>query len=167
MMKVLASFFGGLMALVVVAGEGHTAEIGKHGDWTVFRSDSGENACYLGSVPTRDEGDYTRRGDIYVLVTHWPASGKLDVVSVEAGYDYKSGSDVTVRIGAQSFKMFTHKGNAWAETEALDKQLVQAMKKGATMVVTGFSWRGTKTTDTYSLAGFTAAYNAARKACGL
>jgi hypothetical protein len=37
--------------------------------------------------------------------------------------------------------------------------------KGAAMVVVGTSERGTKTTDTYSLKGFTAAYGAISKAC--
>jgi hypothetical protein len=35
------------------------------------------------------------------------------------------------------------------------------------MIVKGTSSRGTLTTDTYSLSGFTAAFNAISKACGL
>jgi hypothetical protein len=35
------------------------------------------------------------------------------------------------------------------------------------MIITGFSSRGTKTIDTYSLSGFTAAYTAIGKACGV
>lgn len=46
-----------------------------------------------------------------------------------------------------------------------DRKLVKAMKAGSKMVVVGYSSRGTKTTDTYSLSGFTAAYNAISKAC--
>ena len=41
------------------------------------------------------------------------------------------------------------------------------MRKGRTMVVTGTSTRGTLTTDTYSLSGFTKASRAIAKACGL
>ena len=41
------------------------------------------------------------------------------------------------------------------------------MAKGRQLIVTGYSSRGTKTTDTYSLAGFTAAYKAIGKACGV
>jgi len=39
------------------------------------------------------------------------------------------------------------------------------MRAGLTMVVKGTSSRGTLTTDTYSLRGFTAAYDAMQKAC--
>jgi invasion protein IalB len=48
-----------------------------------------------------------------------------------------------------------------------DKKLVQAMVKGSTMVVQGTSARGNNTKDTYSLSGFTRAYQAIRQACGL
>ena len=41
------------------------------------------------------------------------------------------------------------------------------MKKGNRMVVKGTSSRGTLTTDTFSLKGFTKAYGAIGKACGL
>jgi len=45
--------------------------------------------------------------------------------------------------------------------------LVGAMKAGIEMTIRGTSARGTETLDTYSLRGFTAAYNEAVTACGL
>ena len=54
---------------------------------------------------------------------------------------------------------------AWAEDEEKDDLLIQAMKRGTTMVVKGISSRGTKTKDTYSLKGFTASYEAINKVC--
>ncbi len=45
--------------------------------------------------------------------------------------------------------------------------MVQAMRRGRKMVVRGLSTRGTKTVDTYQLAGFTAAHKAIGKACGV
>ena len=43
--------------------------------------------------------------------------------------------------------------------------VVDAMIRGARLVVKGTSSRGTKTTDTYSLKGFSAAFKAIGKAC--
>jgi len=40
------------------------------------------------------------------------------------------------------------------------------MIRGAEMVIAGESSRGTQTTDTYSLLGFTAAHEAMNEACG-
>jgi len=45
------------------------------------------------------------------------------------------------------------------------KKMVQAMKRGAKATLTGRSSRGTKTEDTFSLKGFTAAVEDASKRC--
>jgi invasion protein IalB len=151
------------------AAHGQAIErLGDFGDWSAFRFKENDNtACYMASQPTKAEGDYTSRGDIYGLVTHRPAEDRRDEVSFIAGYDYKTNSLVAVSISGADWQLFTHKDGAWAESETEDKKLVQAMIKGSTMVVKGTSSRGTVTTDTYSLIGFTKAYQAISKACGL
>lgn len=140
--------------------------IGTFSDWqAVTFDDGGSTGCYITSRPTKEEGDYTQRGRTYVLVTHRPKDGSFDVVSIVAGYTYKDGSDVTVAIDQKDFSLFTHQDSAWAADTATDRALVAAMKSGNRMVVRGISSRGTKTTDTYSLSGFTKAYNAIAEAC--
>ncbi len=58
----------------------------------------------------------------------------------------------------------SHPDTAWSvpETEAA---LVEAMKKGHVMTLTGTSKRKTTITDTYSLSGISAALDAATKEC--
>ena len=46
-----------------------------------------------------------------------------------------------------------------------DARIVAAMKAGADAVLTGSSSRGTKTEDTFSLFGFTAAVEEAEQRC--
>lgn len=141
--------------------------IGTFSDWTAFSDGSGGNRiCYVGSVPKKAEGKYTRRGDTYTLVSHRPGERVFGEVSVEAGYTYKPGSEVTIDIDGKKFKLFTKGGNAWASDASADKKIVAAMKAGRRMIIKGTSSRGTLTTDTYSLSGLTAAYNAISKACG-
>lgn len=140
--------------------------IGTFGDWTAMTDSSGgKKVCYIGSVPKKAEGKYTSRGDTHVLVTHRPADKVTGEVSVTAGYTYKDKSDVEIEINGKTFKLFTRGGNAWAQNAAADRTLVAAMKAGIDMIVRGTSSRGTLTTDTYSLKGFTAAYDAITKAC--
>ena len=69
--------------------------------------------------------------------------------------------------GSIRFKLFTYDDSAWAVNSEEDRKLVKAMKAGIKMSVVGYSSRDTKTTDTYSLSGFTDAYNAISKACGI
>lgn len=140
--------------------------LGSFQDWTAFSDGAEKRICYIGSLPQKAEGNYTRRGDTYVLATHRPGENVFGEISVEAGYTFKPGSEVEVNIDGQTFRLFTQGGNAWAYDEKADKALVEAMKAGSKMIVKGTSSRGTVTTDTYSLAGFTAAFEAINQACG-
>lgn len=140
--------------------------LGTFGDWAAVVDGSGsKKLCYAGSAPKKAEGKYTSRGDIHMLVTHRPADKVTGEVSVTTGYTYAEGKDADVDIDGKSFKLFTRGSNAWAYDVSADRELVAAMKAGRTMVVRGTSGRGTQTTDTYSLAGFTAAMSAIDKAC--
>lgn len=141
--------------------------IGEFRDWAAYTYEEGQaKVCYIASQPKKDEGKYTRRGDIWTLVTHRVPSGGVGVVGIIAGYEYKKDSEVVVDIGGTTFRLYTSGDKAWAR-DADDRALVGAMKAGRTMVVKGTSWRGTKTKDTYSLLGFTRAYHAIGKACGV
>ncbi len=140
--------------------------IGVFQDWTAYRSGSGSGrVCYVASKPQKDEGKYTKRGEIYTMVTHRPGAKSFNVVSVHTGYKYKKGSTAEVAIGAATFALFTHEETAWATDSADDKALVRAMRAGSKMIIRGRSWRDTATKDTYSLIGFSAAHRAINQAC--
>ena len=123
--------------------------------------------CFVSSVPTESKGKYDpdNRGDIRVFVSHGPGKAERDVVQVIAGYRYKAQSDVTLSIDGKSFKLFTLEDRAYAESEEDDRRIIVQMKRGNKMTVIGTSSRGTKTTDTYSLAGFTKTKAVIDKTC--
>ena len=141
--------------------------IGDYGDWAAYTyKENGKNVCYIASTPKRDEGKYTKRGDIYAVVTHRPAEKSFDVVNVVAGYTYKTESKAVVKIGKQTFNLYTQDDKAWTLTPQDDAKLVAAMKRGERMIIDGVSSRGTQTKDTYSLRGFMRAYTAISAKCG-
>jgi hypothetical protein len=155
-----------ILSLTAGAWAQSVERLGDFGDWSAFRfSEDGSKACYMASRPTRDTGDYSERGDIYALVTHRPAENRRDEVSFIIGYKFKPDSFVDVAVGSETFRLFTKEDGAWTANADEDKRLVQTMIKGATMVVKGTSWRGTATTDSYSLKGFTAAYKMIGETC--
>ena len=121
----------------------------------------------MASTPKKAEGDYSSRGDIFAIVTHRPASNRVGEISINAGYTYKKESSARLKIGSKSWDLFTDGTSAWAPTATEDKAIVKAMRAGSSMVVKGTSARGTLTTDTYSLLGFSKALGAINKACGL
>lgn len=155
----------GVFAATAYAAEPKT--IGQFGDWSAHTlGEKKSRVCYIHSEPTKSKGKYKTRGRVFIQAAHRPADKVRGEVSVTAGYSYKAESTVLIGVDKRSFKLFTHKDGAWLRDGKSDRAIVRAMRKGRRMFVTGRSGRGTKTTDTYSLKGFSAAYGAINKACG-
>ena len=141
--------------------------LGRFKDWSAYRlNEGGGKICYMVSKPIKAEGNYTRRGDIFALVTHRPKDRSKDVFSYMTGYTYKTGAEVKVSIDRQEFLLFTQDDTAWTPDAETDRRLAQAIQKGSKMVVKGTSSRGTLTTDTFSLSGSGAAYKEISGVCG-
>lgn len=157
-----------LMAAFVAAPSADASErIDTFEKWEVVTfEEAGATGCYVMSRPEKEEGNYTERDPVAVFVTHRPAAGTVGVVSISAGYPYDETKPVRVEIAGEVFGLFSRGDTAWARNED-DPKIVAAMKRGSKMVVYGVSARGTETRDTYSLIGFTKAYDAATGACGL
>ena len=160
-----------LMAFVGVISSVKAGEprlISTYGAWSsyVFVED-GNKVCYMASQPIKDEGNYTRRGEIFALLTHRPAEGTSNVFSYITGYPYKAGSDAVVKVAGKRYVLFTQDDTAWAPDAETDNQIAKNVRAGSDMVVTGISSRGTKTTDTFSLKGSASAHDAITKECNL
>jgi len=107
-----------------------------------------------------------KRDPAFFLVTHMPGR-KPPVkgeVSTIIGYPFKEGEIVKLSIDEQDYEMFSKGDTAWVDTGS-DKKVVAAMKAGKSLKIEGTSWRGTRTVDTYSLIGISAALDAIDKAC--
>lgn len=158
--------------LVIVATGPAAAEskklLGTYRDWDAFTlsTDAGQTICYVVSLPKDTSPDNVNRGQTYITVTHSPARKAFDEVNVIAGYPYSKNSEVTFNIDGNRNNLFTEDDAAWAYDASSDKDIVDAMKAGVNLTVTGLSSRGTTTVDKYSLLGFTSAYAAASSACG-
>src|SRR4051812_17167571 len=140
--------------------------LGSKRDWSVYEVNQGsDRVCYIASEPSKQSGNYAKRGDPAVLVARLPGEPPSEQVSVQPGYPYRKDSLVEVSVEGQGFRLFTQGEHAWARTSDDDKALIEAMKRGSTMTVKGTSTRGTYSLDTYSLGGFSAAYQAMRDAC--
>ena len=161
-----------VVTLVISLGEGAMAAdpkvLGTHRDWEGYQLvEKGKKTCYMASQPTKTVGKYKKRGDVVVFITHRPADKERDIVNFHAGYQFKKDSTVGVTIGRRKFKLFTKGDTAWALTAVDEQAMVKSMIKGSRMTVSGTSARGTRTTDTYSLRGFSRIYRRINKACGI
>lgn len=157
-----------ILLSAVSAARAKEVSLGTFKDWQAYTyEESGKTVCVVWGKPQKEEGDYTKRGSVRVFVAHrpWTQPKRINEISFEAGYPFKKDSDVTVIIDGKKYDLFTDGDTAWNRTSKDDEEMVKAMRIGKAMVVEGVSSRGTKTTDTYSLFGFTAAHNAINKAC--
>lgn len=148
--------------------QGSSTMIGNQSDWTAFMAEQPKE-CWAVSPPkktvnTKDGKPVdVKRGDIRLYVAYRP--GQSGEVSFAGGYPFASGSTVELVVGSQTFKLFTEGESAWTGSPDEDAKVISAMRAGANAVVTGVSSRGTKTVDTFSLAGLTAMSNKAQDSC--
>jgi hypothetical protein len=146
----------------------NTKLLGTFDNWTAYSyEESGQKVCYMSSKAKKSVPKNKPRGDTYILITHRPAEKSFNVFSVTAGYTYKKGAPVTLKVGHHPFKLFTEADTAWASDEKTDRAIASAIRGARSMVVKGTSERGTETTDDYSLAGSDDAFEAIDKACGV
>jgi hypothetical protein len=128
-------------------------------------SEQDDKVCYMSAKPKKQEGTFTRRGDVFALVTHRSKDGVKNVFSYIAGYTYKEDSEVTLQIDDKTFRLFTKKNTAWAMDSETDDAIATALRSGEKMIVKGVSERNTKSTDTFSLNGSGKAFDKITAAC--
>ena len=142
--------------------------LGQFGDWGAYRaSPGGKKICFALSKPTSaaTEPAGRNRDAAYAFVSTRPSEKVKNEVSVIVGYPQKSGHDATAVIGSATYAMYTQNDGAWVKNAAEEAQMVDAMRKGADLVVRSESGRGTKTTDTYSLKGIAQALDKVAEEC--
>ncbi len=169
-MKKIAFLIGCILCLSepALAQNSKIDILGTFGDWTAYTfADTDGKVCYMATAPEKSTGKYKIRDDVFLIVTHRLGDKSFDVVNSVAGYTYKKGSKPTLKVDKlQEIALISHADTAWGKDSATDTKLVKQMKKGGKVVLRGTSKRGTKTTDTFSLKGFSKAYDAINKACG-
>jgi Invasion associated locus B (IalB) protein len=149
-----------------VAQEKSPKPLGTFKDWQAYSwIENGKKICYMLSRPNKSTPKGVNRDDIYLMVTYRPSSSSKEEVSHITGYSYRDKSTVDVLIGNRKFVLATNNDVAWVPEGESDAKLISAMRSGSKLVVKGTSSRGTLTTDSYSLQGFTAAHKQIRKSC--
>ena len=167
MQKYIIGLFCLVSALGAHAAENPLTNLGTFGVWTayVYQGADGKT-CYMSTEPEKSVGKYKKRDDVFLTISHQPSDKNFDIVNVVAGYTYKKGSKPTLTVDKKAaISLVSHENGAWAKDTKTDKQLVSQMKAGSSAVLRGTSKRGTVTTDTFSLKGFSKAYREISEAC--
>ena len=155
------------LAVCPPAFAAESTSLGTFKQWTALSfPDDGGTSCMIWSQPDKLQAGMEGRGEVFVFVTHRSAPRQFDAVTLHSGYAFREGSQAKVSIGNRHFTLATSGSSAWTRSPADNTGMVKAMRAGYSMTVSGTSAGGKRTTDTYSLLGFSAAHDAIDRACG-
>ncbi len=130
--------------------------LGVFQNWSAYSSGSGSDlTCYALSQPRATQPKGAKRAPIYLMVSDWPGRKVKAEPQIVLGYPVKDNAPAALAVGAAKYPFFARgTGSAWIQALGDTPRLIETMGKGVSAVASGISARGTKTSDTYSLAGF-------------
>ena len=127
--------------------------------------DSSKLVCFAQSKPVlQSPKSYKREARLFVSFR--PNEKILNEISVTSGYKFNNQNSITAKSGKFKYKFDISQENfAWMADNKMEKKMINTMKKGSRIMVSGYNQEGSQTIDHYSLLGFTKAYGAAKKNC--
>jgi hypothetical protein len=149
-------------------GGGQPTLLGQFGNWGAYTANNnGRTVCYALAEPAAKATQPVNRprDPAYIFVSTRPAENVRNEISIVIGYPFKPGSEAAVDIGSNKYAMYTQADGAWIKNAAEEARMVDAMRKGADMVVAGESGKGTKSTDRYALKGLAQALDRVAQEC--
>lgn len=156
-----------LAALVIpVAAEAQRAQpqrMGTHQAWTAAtHQEGGQKVCYAFTRAQRGEGAAAQaRQNVTLTVTHRPAG--RDQIAVSLGAPLPRQATVEMTVGTNEFSSYgTVQSSAFFQSSG---NLIGAFRAGREAVVRSPGPGRATVTDTFSLSGFTAAYEAISREC--
>ena len=135
--------------------------IGVFANWQAATYvDGGQTVCYAFTRPVGVAKPAPGRGEPVLSVAERPTI--RDAVALAAGFTYATGAVVPVSVGNVKQEFYTAGSSAFAHDGAA---MIAAMERGAELVAVSPGPGKGKTTDRFSLKGFSAAHAAIVKAC--
>jgi len=146
--------------------------LGVFGNWSAYTSGTGSSlTCYALSKPRASRPATAKRSAVYLMVSDWPSRKVKAEPQIIYGYQGKENGAAGLGVGSDKFTFFIRnngkEGSAWLQQLGDNNRLITAMQGGVSAVASGTSARGTKTSDTYSLAGFNDALTKVHAACDM
>ena len=141
-------------------------KMGKHKDWeTYIINSNGNKVCFAQSKPVlQSPKSYKREARLFVSFR--PNEKIINEISITSGYEYNNENSIIAKSGKHKYKFDIAQENfAWLADNKMEKKMINTMKKGSRIMISGYNQKGSQTIDHYSLLGFTKAYNTAKKSC--
>ena len=151
-----------------VAGGAKPTLLGQYGEWGAYSAaPGGKKVCFAIARPTSSETNpqAKSRNPSYMFISSRPADKVSNEVSIVIGYPFKPNTEATAVVGSASFALYTQQDGAWIKNVSEEARLIDALRSGQSAVVKGVSVKGTQSTDTFSLKGFSQALDRSDQEC--
>lgn len=147
-------------------GSGQTFLIGTFGDWKALTTGKDrQKVCYALASPNQRLPTSLKRDPGYLFISNRVADGAKSEIAFILGFAGKAGQDGTLTIGSNSFAVIASGESAFLKNPAQEEQIIDQMKRAASLTVKVSSARGNESTDRYSMNGVTKALEAVAKEC--
>lgn len=140
--------------------------VGEFQDWSAYATGEGNGQiCFVLTQPTAVAPRPDSFTEAYLYLTNRPAEGVRNEFNLVAGYSFAPDSTAVASVGGQRFELFTQADAAWLLDPARSDALAAAIRAGSSLTVEGTTERGIKVSESFSLAGATAASRAIEGGC--
>jgi invasion protein IalB len=145
--------------------------LGQYGDWGAYTaSPAGRKVCFALAKPASSVDNPPNRrtaaNAVYMFISTRPEEKVANEVSLlVTGYAFKPNSEASMAVGNAPFALYTQNDGAWVKNAADETRMVDAMRKGADVVIKATTSKGTQTTDTFSLKGISQALDRVAQEC--
>lgn len=152
-----------IMALTATLAAAAPARQGVHGDWEVYRDGSGGDVCFALTRPVDAAPRALEHGEVYLMVSSW-RGGRKAQASFHAGYPLSAMRAPKLEIGSDDFRSYADGNEAFVPDEE-ERDLIEAMRKGADLRVEAQTEDGERAAYEFSLIGVTAAIRDLDRLC--
>jgi hypothetical protein len=143
-----------------------TRNISQHGDWSVYaHDDASGRLCFAATPPRASDPPMATGYKPLLYVSAWPREGVRAEVSVKAASSLRPGAPGSIIVDRATFKLTAKGDRAYVLDATEELKLLDAMKKGSSVVVVVQTEQGVVGKDTYSLSGISQALQAITAAC--
>ncbi|NLH80863.1 MAG: hypothetical protein GX458_08480 [Phyllobacteriaceae bacterium] len=138
----------------------------ENGAWrAVEATQGGERVCFVISSPTaRAPADLKRDPGNLFVTTKAAREGGGSEISIRFGFPLAPGAH-TLTIDGRALTLMPQGETAWLQSAGDEKTALQLFRAGRDLQVSARSARGNATVDTYSLIGFSAAFDTLERQC--
>jgi invasion protein IalB len=166
MLRIALPLLAALVLPLTAQGQTQRAQpqrLGNHQNWTAAtHQDGGQKVCYAFTRASSSEAAPPNRQNVTLTVTHRP--GGRDQVAVSVGYALPRGAESVLTVGSNEFRSYgVVQSSAFFQN---GDGLIRAFRAGRDAVARTPGPTGRPpVSDTFSLVGFTAAYEAISREC--